>query len=90
MSRFTRLLMLILAVAFGIRIGYVVGAKAGPCVVQVPGGGTVRVPSECAVGDQLFYNAEANLVARGGGFNEPFAGLGPNRSEEPRLNSSHT
>lgn len=75
MTRFTRLLFLIVAVAFAIRIGYVAGAKDGPCVVRLPDGATVTVPSECAVGDQLFYNAEANTVAEGRGFTEPYAGL---------------
>lgn len=77
MSRFGRVLLVIVAVGFGIRVAYVVGAKAGPCVIETPSGETIRVPSECAVGDQLFYNAEADLVARGGGFNEPFADRGP-------------
>ena len=38
---------------------------------RFPTGASASSPSECAVGDQLFYNAEANYVANGHGFNEP-------------------
>jgi 4-amino-4-deoxy-L-arabinose transferase-like glycosyltransferase len=74
-SRFWRVLLVIVAVAFGVRVAYVAFAKAGPCTVSLPGGQTARSPSECAVGDQIFYNSEANFVADGHGFNEPFTGV---------------
>ena len=71
MSRFTRLLLVIVAVAFGIRVAYVAIAKSGPCRVSTPAGVVAQSPSQCTIGDQIFYNAEANTVARGHGFVEP-------------------
>jgi 4-amino-4-deoxy-L-arabinose transferase-like glycosyltransferase len=70
-SRFLRLLLVVVVVAFGVRLSYVALAKSGPCPIDQ--GGTVRgsYPSECALGDQLFYNSEANAVADGRGFVEP-------------------
>lgn len=59
-------------VAFGVRVTYVAVAKKGPCTVRVASGEVFSSPSECTLGDQIFYNAEANSVARGHGFTEPF------------------
>jgi 4-amino-4-deoxy-L-arabinose transferase-like glycosyltransferase len=67
-SRFVRILLVIVAVAFAVRIGYVAVAKAGPCETNELG----TLPTECALGDQLFYNAAANRLAMGDGFVEPF------------------
>ncbi len=61
----------IVVVALGIRVAYVAAAKRGPCPVIVDGKVVAHYPSECTVGDQIFYNAEANSVAQGHGFVEP-------------------
>jgi 4-amino-4-deoxy-L-arabinose transferase-like glycosyltransferase len=69
-------LLVIVAVAFGVRVAYVAIAKAGPCPIVLPGGAHVgSSPSRCLRGDEIFYNAEANYVAAGHGFNEPFTAL---------------
>ena len=76
MTRFGRVLLVIVAVAFGIRVAYVAIAKAGPCPVVLPGGAHFgSTESKCERGDEIFYNSEANYVADGHGFNEPFAAL---------------
>ncbi|HEY5170799.1 MAG TPA: phospholipid carrier-dependent glycosyltransferase [Acidimicrobiia bacterium] len=76
MTRFGRVLLVIVAVAFGVRVAYVAIAKAGPCPVVLPGGARFgSTPSKCERGDEIFYNSEANYVADGHGFNEPFAAL---------------
>lgn len=54
--RFWRILLLIALAALVLRVGYVAFAKTNQPVQ----------------GDQLFYNAEANRLARGDGFLEPF------------------
>jgi 4-amino-4-deoxy-L-arabinose transferase-like glycosyltransferase len=54
--RFWRILLLIALAALAVRVGYVAFAKT----------------NEPIRGDQLFYNAEANRLARGDGFLEPF------------------
>ena len=65
---------MIVAVAFGIRVAYVAVAKAGPCPIVLADGTRVgSSPSSCLRGDELFYNAEANYVAAGHGFNEPLS-----------------
>ena len=71
---FGRVLLLIVLVALGIRIAYVAGAKSGPCRIALPNGVVVgSSPSKCTgPNDQVFYNGEANSVAAGHGFNEPF------------------
>jgi len=75
-TRFGRVLLVIVAVAFGVRVAYVAIAKAGPCPVVLPGGARFgSTPSKCERGDEIFYNSEANYVADGHGFNEPFAAL---------------
>jgi 4-amino-4-deoxy-L-arabinose transferase-like glycosyltransferase len=75
-TRFGRVLLVIVAVAFGVRVAYVAIAKAGPCPVVLPGGARFgSTPSKCERGDEIFYNSEANYVADGHGFNEPFATL---------------
>ena len=76
MTRFGRLLLVIVAVAFGVRVAYVGIAKAGPCPVRAPNGAVVgSSPSKCERGDELFYNAESNYLANGHGFNEPLSAL---------------
>lgn len=70
-SRFARILLVIVLVAFGVRVSYVAIAKRGPCAVRVGGRVVGTYPSQCAVGDQIFYNAEANSIAAGHGFVEP-------------------
>jgi 4-amino-4-deoxy-L-arabinose transferase-like glycosyltransferase len=73
-TRFGRVLLVIVAVAFGIRVAYVAIAKAGPCPVMLADGTKVgSSPSSCLRGDELFYNAEANYVAAGHGFREPLS-----------------
>jgi hypothetical protein len=75
----------IVAVAFGIRVSYVAIAKAGPCVTTNASGRIIASePSKCLQGDELFYNAEANFVAAGHGFNEPYgARFHPNVKHRP-------
>ncbi|MDQ1454956.1 MAG: hypothetical protein QOH28_576 [Actinomycetota bacterium] len=74
MSRFGRVLLVIVAVAFGIRVAYVAIAKAGPCPLVLADGKRIgSAPSKCLRGDELFYNAEANYLAAGHGFNEPLS-----------------
>ncbi len=71
MSKFWRWLFVILAVAFGIRVLYVAIAKAGPCTITLPSG-VAKSPSQCTgPSDQIFYNAEANALAKGHGFTDP-------------------
>jgi hypothetical protein len=73
-TRFGRVLLVIVAVAFGIRVAYVAIAKDGPCPIVLADGTRVgSSPSSCLRGDELFYNSEANYVAAGHGFNEPLA-----------------
>ncbi len=73
-ARFGRVLLLIVLVALGIRIAYVAGAKSGPCRIALPNGVVVgSSPSKCTgPNDQVYYNGQANSVADGDGFNEPF------------------
>ena len=70
-SRFAWILAAIVIVAFGVRVSYVAIAKRGPCNITVAGKVVGSYPSQCAVGDQIFYNAEANTLAAGHGFVEP-------------------
>jgi 4-amino-4-deoxy-L-arabinose transferase-like glycosyltransferase len=73
-TRFGRVLLVIVAVAFGIRVAYVAIVKTGPCPLTFADGTRVgSYPSKCLRGDELFYNSEANYVAAGHGFNEPLA-----------------
>jgi 4-amino-4-deoxy-L-arabinose transferase-like glycosyltransferase len=65
-ARFRRLLFAIVALALLLRVGYVAGAKKGPCEIAP----ARWIPTECAVGDQTFYNGEANRLALGDGFVE--------------------
>ncbi len=75
-SRFVWLLLAIVAVAFGIRVSYVAIGKAGPCRAFDAAGKIVATsPSKCLQGDELFYNSEANFIAAGHGFNEPYSGF---------------
>ncbi len=74
MTRFGRVLLVIVAVAFGLRVAYVAIAKAGPCPVVLADGTKIgSSPSSCLKGDELFYNAESNYVAAGHGFEEPLS-----------------
>ena len=71
-SRFARILLVIVIVAFGVRVVVRRGRQAR----AVPDHGrrarsSARYPSQCSVGDQIFYNAEANTLAAGHGFVEP-------------------
>src|SRR3954452_10596802 len=73
-TRFGRVLLVIVAVAFGVRVAYVAIAKPGPCPVVLADGSRVgSSPSKWVRGDELFYNAEANYVADGHGFKEPLS-----------------
>ena len=65
------MLAAIVIVAFGVRVSYVAIAKRGPCTIVVGGQVVGSYPSQCTVGDQIFYNAEANTLAAGHGFVEP-------------------
>ncbi len=62
---FGRVLLAIVVLALAVRVGYVAGAKHGPCFVNHKIG---SIPTQCPVGDQLFYNGEANRLALGDGF----------------------
>jgi 4-amino-4-deoxy-L-arabinose transferase-like glycosyltransferase len=61
---FAKVLGVIVLFALVFRVTYVAGAKKGPC--EVSKGKWIH--TECAVGDQLFYNGEANRLAQGDGF----------------------
>ena len=71
MTRFARILLVIVVVAFGVRVSYVAIAKRGSCPVVKNGRVVGSYPSQCLTGDQIFYNAEANAIAHGHGFVEP-------------------
>jgi 4-amino-4-deoxy-L-arabinose transferase-like glycosyltransferase len=63
---FKRLLFAAVLLALVVRVSYVAGAKKGPCEIATK---PVKwIPTECAVGDQQFYNGEANRLAEGAGF----------------------
>jgi 4-amino-4-deoxy-L-arabinose transferase-like glycosyltransferase len=66
MTRFGRVLLLIVIAGFGLRVAYVALAKEGPCPANdsTPG-------AQFACGDQIFYNSGGNALARGHGFNDP-------------------
>jgi hypothetical protein len=70
-KRFWQILVVILVVASGVRVSYVAIAKRGPCRIKLAGTVVGSYPSACTVGDQIFYNAEANTIAAGHGFTEP-------------------
>src|SRR6476469_3094428 len=79
---FGRMLLLIVFLALVLRVAYVGGAKKGPCEIA-PGR---WIPSECAVGDQTFYNGEANRLASGDGFvvwGDPHADAPPAADHPP-------
>lgn len=67
MARFTRVLLAIAVVALGVRVGYVLLEKG----------------DDEFFGDQLYYQAQANTIARGGGFTE--ASDGSETAEHPPL-----
>jgi 4-amino-4-deoxy-L-arabinose transferase-like glycosyltransferase len=70
-TRFTRWLLVIALVGLGVRVAYVAFAKSDTCQIRRGTELVATYPSECVLGDQLFYNAEANRVAEGRGFVEP-------------------
>jgi 4-amino-4-deoxy-L-arabinose transferase-like glycosyltransferase len=72
-SRFVRVLLVILVVAFAIRVAYVGIAKAGPCRGTIAGRVVTIARTKCLEGDEIFYSAEADYVAQGHGFNDPLA-----------------
>ncbi len=72
LDRFWRVLLAIVVVGLVVRVGYVAFAKSGPCEVHLNGEVVGSYPSECAVGDQVFYNSAANRLAQGDGYVEPF------------------
>ena len=84
-SHFAWLLLAIIAVALGVRVSYVAIAKAGPCHIRNHSGKIVAdQPTRCLEGDELFYNAEANFIANGHGFNQPYGILfEPNAKHRP-------
>jgi 4-amino-4-deoxy-L-arabinose transferase-like glycosyltransferase len=79
------LLLAIVAVALGIRVSYVAIAKEGPCrTFDAAGKVVASSSSKCLQGDELFYNSEANFIAAGHGFNEPYSAFfHPGRSPQP-------
>ncbi|MGQ0823415.1 MAG: glycosyltransferase family 39 protein [Actinomycetota bacterium] len=86
--KFSRALLAIVAVAFGVRVAYVELAKGEDCVVQIGALHHGSFPSECPVGDQLFYNSEANRLADGDGFVEPLWSV-TNPGEDPPPAADH-
>ena len=74
---FRRVLFVILLGAFALRVGYVAGAKKGPCDMYVGAVVVAQYHSECMgrgpteTNDQLYYNAMANELATGKGFIDP-------------------
>jgi 4-amino-4-deoxy-L-arabinose transferase-like glycosyltransferase len=69
--KFGRALLLIAFVAFGVRVMYVAFAKSETCTIDALGV-HATYPSECAVGDQVYYNNAADRLAKGEGFTEAF------------------
>jgi 4-amino-4-deoxy-L-arabinose transferase-like glycosyltransferase len=61
---FKKLLLALVLLALVVRVGYITGAKKGPCEIAP----NHWIHTECAVGDQTFYNGEANRLAQGDGF----------------------
>jgi 4-amino-4-deoxy-L-arabinose transferase-like glycosyltransferase len=83
-DRFTRILLVIIAVAFGVRVAYVAIAKSGPCVIRLHGQIVGNEPSKCATGDEVYYNAESNYIANGHGFNDQhYTTLHPGATSAP-------
>ena len=72
LDRFWRVLLAISAVGLAVRVGYVAFAKSDPCTLRLNGEVVGSYPSECTVGDQVFYNSAANRLAKGDGYVEPF------------------
>jgi 4-amino-4-deoxy-L-arabinose transferase-like glycosyltransferase len=82
-SRFLRALLIIVVVAFGVRVAYVALAKSSTCTIRAGTRVLGSYPSECAIGDQLFYNSEANAVAKGKGFTDPLWTISHPHSKPP-------
>lgn len=72
LGRFWHVLLAIATVALVVRFGYVAFVKDGPCPLRIGGQVVGSLPSDCPDGDELFYNAAANRLARGDGYVEPF------------------
>ena len=68
--KFGRVLLLIVLVGVGVRVAYVVGVKGDSCAVVV-NGRAEKSPSDCAVGDEVVYNSQANALAHGDGYTDP-------------------
>jgi type III secretory pathway component EscS len=81
-------LLIVVLVGFGVRVAYVLFAKSERCTVTVSGKVVGTSPSECTTGDQIFYNAQANTVARGDGFVEPLW-RGTHPGEDPPPAADH-
>ncbi len=90
--KFTRLLMVILLGALGLRVGYVAFAKKGPCNIVAEGRVISSYRSECTgesaerPNDQLYYNVMANQIADGRGFVGAF-GDHPEVADHPPMTS---
>ena len=70
--RFWRILLLIVLAALALRVGYVLLAKR----------------HEPALGDQIYYEAQANTLARGDGFTDPATARRPRSTRRsPRSRS---
>ncbi len=79
LDRFGRALLAIVIIALTVRLGYVLVGKGGECLVTDPGTGEIiSSPTDCPSGpegqanDATYYNAAANLLARGEGMVDPF------------------
>ncbi len=79
LDRFGRALLAIVLIALAVRIGYVLVGKSGECLVTEPETGElISSPTDCPSGpegqanDATYYNAAANLLARGEGMVDPF------------------
>jgi hypothetical protein len=89
-ARFWKWLLVVLALAFVVRVGYVAIAKRGPCQLIVNGLEVGEYHSQCTgfhgqASDQIFYNAEANTLAHGDGFTAPFKPGQQPTAEHPPL-----
>ena len=79
LDRFTRVLLVIAIVGFGVRLTYLFWGKGGTCIVRDPETGEeISSPTDCPgsplgrANDATYYNGAANLLARGDGFRDPF------------------
>jgi 4-amino-4-deoxy-L-arabinose transferase-like glycosyltransferase len=89
-SRFWAWLLIIVVAALAVRVGYIAGAKKGPCPLTINGVVVGEYHSECTgfagqASDQVFYNAEANQIAAGHGFTLPLSSTRQPTAEHPPL-----